>query len=306
MQLARFKDNPILSPSKKWWEINATFNPGATKFQGKILLLYRAIGGDGLSRFGLAESSDGVNFARSESPTLEADPENPYERLGIEDPRISKIGDTYYIVYTAASVYPAAVYESKKFAPSVSHPAPWRVRPSLITTRDFKKFERKGILLDKDTKDACLFPEKIEGYFVLMHRIYPNIYLSYSKDLKSWEREETLLGPREGFWDAERVGAGAPPIKTEQGWLVFYHGVDSRHFYSLGTLLLDLNDPNKVLDRSDEPVLYPEKNYELWGLTPNVVFCNGVVEFEGEYLIYYGAADKVIGLAKVGKGKVGS
>jgi predicted GH43/DUF377 family glycosyl hydrolase len=301
MKLTRYEGNPIISPTKNWWEINATFNAGATICDGKIVLLYRAIGGDSFSRFGLAESSDGTNFERFEDPVFEAELVNQYERLGVEDPRIVKIEDTYYITYTAPSVYEASAYRTKKFAPSLNHPAPWRVRPSLVTTQDFKKFERKGILLEKDTKNTSLFPEKINGRFCLLHRVYPQMYIIFSSDLKNWQDEAVLISPRDGFWDSERVGAGAQPIKTSKGWLLFYHGTDENHIYRLGILLLDLNDPTKVIYRSPEPILEPVEVYERVGLTPNVVFTCGAVEKDGKYFVYYGAADKVIGVATIGK-----
>lgn len=304
MKLSRFEVNPILSPSKNWWEINATFNPAATMFGEEIYLLYRALGGDGLSRFGLAVSNDGKNFKRFLEPILEGSVENPYERLGIEDARIAKIEDTYYIVYTAASVYSSKNYQEQKFAPSLSHPAPWRVRPSLITTKDFRNFVRHGILLDKDTKDATLFPEKVDGKFALLHRVYPHVYLTFSEDLKSWENESILFSPRIDFWDSERVGAGAAPIKTDKGWLLFYHGTDKDHKYSLGVVLLDRHNPRKVIYRSAEPILSPELPYEKVGLTPNVVFTCGAVEKEDKFLIYYGAADKVICLASLDKTEI--
>lgn len=301
MKLTRYQGNPIISPSKNWWEINATFNPAAAEFEDKIILLYRAIGGDSFSRFGLAVSSDGYKFDRFEEPILEADPSNTYERLGIEDPRISKIDDTYYIVYNAPSVYPASEYKTGRFAPSLHHPAPWRVRPELMTTKDFKKFKKHGVLLERDTKDCSLFPEKINGKFVLTHRIFPSFYLIFSDNLRSWQEEMVLISPREGFWDSERVGAGAAPLKTEAGWLLFYHGVDQEHVYYIGILLLDLVDPKRILYRSEKPLLSPETDYEKVGLTPNVVFTCGAVELAGKYLVYYGAADKVTAVAEISK-----
>jgi len=301
MQLKRYEKNPIITPSKNWWEINAVFNAGATIFENKIVLLYRAIGGDSFSRFGLATSNDGWNFERYEDPAFEANLTNQYERLGVEDPRIVKIEDIYYITYTAPSVYAASVYRTKKFAPSLNHPAPWRVRPSLVTTTDFKKFDRKGIIIDNDTKNTSLFPEKINGHFCLLHRIYPQMYIVFSPDLKIWQDEAVLISPRSGSWDSERVGAGAQPIKTPKGWLLFYHGTDNNHIYRLGIMLLDLVDPTKILYRSSEPILEPEESYEKEGLTPNVVFTCGAVEKDNKYFVYYGAADKVIGLATIEK-----
>lgn len=301
MKLVRFSDNPIISPTQNWWEINATFNPAATVLNGKVALLYRAVGGDSFSRFGLAESQAGYKFDRFDEPILEADTNNPYERLGIEDPRITQIDGVCYIVYNAASVYPASEYKTKKFAPSLYHPAPWRVRPELITTTDLQNFKRHGVLLERDTKDCLLFPEKIAGKFILAHRTYPNLYLIFSQNLNSWENEVVLISPRSGHWDSERVGAGAPPLRTEFGWLMLYHGTDDKHIYRLGFLLLDLTDPTKVIYRSEEPILSPEREYEKVGLTPNVVFSCAMIELSGKYLVYYGAADKVIGVAEVSK-----
>lgn len=304
MKLTRFSKNPIISPSLNWWEVSATLNPSATIYEGKVVLLYRAIGGDSFSRFGLAVSEDGYNFQRFSDPIFEADINNPFERLGVEDPRITKIDDTYHICYTAPSVYPAQSYRTKQFAPSLSHPAPWRVRPSLITTKDFKIFERCGFLLDIDSKDSALFPEKINGRFCLLHRPYPNLYITFSDDLKSWTDQKVFIQPREGFWDCERVGVGAAPIKTEKGWLLFYHGTNQNQEYMLGILLLDYLDPTKILYRSPEPILKPEESYEKVGLTPNVVFTCGAVEKDGKYFVYYGAADKVIGLATIEKNEI--
>ncbi len=301
MLLKRYPRNPLISPSQNWWEILATFNAGATIFEDKVLLVYRAIGGDNISRFGMATSADGYNFERFEKPLFEADPDSPYERLGVEDPRITKIDEAYFICYTSASVYPASNYYSGKFAPSLSHPAPWRVRPSLITTKDFRTFQRRGILLDIDSKDALLLPEKIDGNYVLFHRPYPNIKIAISKDLEDWTDLEEIIGPRKGFWDSERVGIGSVPIKTEKGWLVFYSGASVNRLYCLGILLLDLEDPTKVLYRSQEPVLSPETDYELNGLTSNVIFTCSALEKDDQFFVYYGAADKTVALATISK-----
>ncbi len=301
MKLIRYSGNPILRPTKNWWETRAVFNAGANIFENKIVLLYRAIGGDSFSRFGLAKSIDGVSFERFEDPVFEAELSNQYERLGVEDPRITKIEDTYYIVYTAPSVYEAKAYKTGNFAPSLSHSAPWRIRPSLITTKDFKTFKREGILLEKEAKDAALFPEKIAGEYDLLYRVYPNISITFSKDLKTWLGDKVIVSPREGFWDDERVGAGTQPIKTEKGWLLFYHGVNKSHVYQIGILLLDLKDPTKILYRSSQPALEPQESYEKEGDTVNVVFTCGAVEKDGQYFVYYGGADKVIGLATINK-----
>ncbi|OGY24700.1 MAG: hypothetical protein A2Y57_00495 [Candidatus Woykebacteria bacterium RBG_13_40_7b] len=301
MKLTRYEGNPIITPTKNWWEEYLVFNPGATIYQDKVCLLYRAQGRDKISRFGLAVSSDGFNFERFSEPVFEGDEENKFERLGVEDARITKIGDTYYILYTAASVYPVKEAE-KSAAPSLSSKVPWRIRSTVVKTKDFKTFERVGIILpDLDTKDLALFPEKINGKYYMFHRIYPQMYLASSDDLKNWQDLGIVARTREGMWDSERVGAGPPPIKTSLGWLEFYHGVDQNKIYRLGVMLLDLEDPTKIIYRSPEPIFEPEEAYEKEGYVPNVVFTCGAVEKEGKYFIYYGAADKVIGVATVDK-----
>lgn len=300
MQLTRVGQNPILTPTENWWETTNVFNAGANLYQDKVVLLYRAKGNDYLSRFGLALSRDGVNFERFPNPIFEGSSLNPYERLGVEDPRITKIDDEYLIFYTGASVYPTAELE-KSQAPSLSKKAPWRIRTFLTKTKDFQTFSHGEIELHFDSKDSALFPEKIGERYALLHRIYPDMYLSYSNDLKHWHDHTKILAPRQGNWDSERVGAGPPPFKTPKGWLHFYHGVDANHIYRLGILLHDLNNPAKVIYQSDKPILVPEEEWEKQGYVPNVVFACGAVEMGGHYLIYYGGADRVVGLASVRK-----
>lgn len=302
--LVRFPKNPILEPGENWWETRAVYNAGAVMFGDKTLLLYRAQGNDWVSRFGLAESVDGFHFKRiSNLPVLEPDPHDQYERLGIEDPRISKVEDSYLITYTAASVYPATFAE--KLIPNKSlfkTGVPWRIRIGLAQTLDFRNFEKLGLLFPElDAKDSVLFPEKIEGQFVLIFRILPNMVVSFSKNLANWSSPEFLLSPRYASWDSEKIGAGAPPLKTKKGWLLFYHGVDRDRTYHLGALLLDLNNPKIILARSKKPLLSPKIRYEKKGLVPNVVFTCGAIEEEDRYIVYYGAADKVICAATIDK-----
>lgn len=301
MKLVRFPGNPILTPSDNWWESRQVFNPGAAVFEDKIVLLYRAIGGDNVSRFGLATSSDGFVFKRFAEPVFEASLDNPYERLGVEDARIIKIGTEYLITYTGTSLYPATEMKAEG---GWQRQAPWRVRTFLTKTTDFKTFSPEKLELDFDTKDAVLFPEKFSKGFALLHRIYPDIYLTYSYDLKSWPVGQKILEPRKGYWDSERVGAGPAPFRTERGWLHFYHGVDRFDSYCIGVLLHDLKDPTKILYRSPKPLLRPELPWEKQGSFPNVVFSAGAVEKDGEYFVYYGAADKVVGVATIAKKKL--
>ncbi len=307
MKLERYASNPILTKSSNWWEGRAVLNPGATVYQERVYLLYRAQGRDGISRLGLATSLDGFNFERFPKPIFEGDENNRFERLGVEDARITKIGDHYYICYTAASVYPLSEADEAPLLvalpTALSHIVPpYRVRATIVKTNDFKSFERVCIALpDTDTKDLAIFPERIDGKYFMLHRVYPHIYLACSDDLRHWEDLGILAKTRDESWDSERIGAGAPPIRTSIGWLLFYHGTDRTFTYRLGTMLLDLKDPMRILYRSDEPVLEPEESYEKEGHVKNVVFTCGVVERDGRYLVYYGAADKAIGVATIEK-----
>lgn len=293
MELERYEGNPVLSPTEKWWESRAVFNCAAARLDGSVHVLYRAIGEDGVSRLGYACSRNGLDVVeRGETPAYESAGDE-LERLGVEDPRITRIEDAYYVTYTGASAYPCG--ESR---PNLFRPVPWRCRVGLLSTRDFKTFQRHGCILpDMDNKDAVLFPEKIGGKYVMLHRIFPNIWIAYSEDLRTWHDHKLVMRVQPGAWDCDRIGAGAPPIKTEYGWLNFYHGVDHRRTYRLGILLLDLNDPSKAVGRSAEPVLSPEMDYERLGLVMNVVFTCGAVEMDDRYYVYYGGADKVIGVA---------
>ncbi len=297
VKAVRLAENPILKPTGDWWQTLGVFNPGATIFQDKILLLYRAQGNDHISRFGLALSDDVINFTSQKEPVFEGSISNPYERLGVEDPRIIKVGDEYLIIFTGVSVYSGK--EKNKL--TWQRKAPWRVRTFLTKTKDFANFSNEEMILDFDTRDAVLFPEKIEDQFVLLHRVFPDMYISFSRDLTKWEVGKKILEPRAGFWDSERIGSGSPPFKTKLGWVHFYHGVDDKANYQLGVLVHNLNNPEKIIYRSEEPILKPEKVWEKEGTFPNVIFSCGAVEKDGKYLIYYGGADKVIGVAGVDK-----
>lgn len=299
MQLKRYRQNPILMPTKQPWENKWVFNCGVTEFEGRILLLYRAQGDDNISRFGIAFSEDGYNISeRRPDPIFMPDPDNEYEVLGVEDPRISKMGENYYITYTAASLYP----ELDRNADTHSHGhKPWRVRVSLAHTHDFKSFSRHGVVIAHiDSKDAALFPEKINDQFVLIHRVFPDIRLAIADNLQNFKERGPVLSPRRKSWDTERVGIGSQPIKTPFGWLAVYHGASShRNEYSLGLVLFDLDDPAVVIGRSLHPILEPETKYERIGQIPNVVFSCGAIVWENELLVYYGAADQVIGVASI-------
>jgi len=282
MRLKRYEENPILMPIKKnRWESKDVFNAGAAYFDGMVHLLYPAMGEDGVSRLGYAASKDGFGIeTRLSSPVFEPEPGNKFETFGCEDPRITRIGDKFYVLYTAYSQI--------------------GTRVSLASTKNFRQYKRYGVVLpDMNNKDAALFPEKIRGKYVMLHRIEPNIWIAYSDNLASWVGHRVVMKTRKGRWDCWKIGAGAPPIKTSRGWLLFYHGVDENKIYRLGVALFDLKDPSVLLVRYDKPILEPEKDYELHGKVPNVVFTCGAVEKDDLSYVYYGGADRVIGVATI-------
>jgi beta-1,2-mannobiose phosphorylase / 1,2-beta-oligomannan phosphorylase len=236
-----------------------------------------------ISHMRLARSTDGVNFTIDAKPFLF--PNTKYEAFGIEDPRVTKFGNKYYINYSAVS--------------------PLGITTALAVTEDFIKVERKGIIFEPDNRDVCLFPEKVNGKYLAIHRPaqryigMPEMWLAKSDNLIYWGDHEHFLGSSSDKWDCLKIGGGAPVIKTEKGWLNIYHGVDETQRYCLGAILLDLNDPMKVIAKSKTPLLQPETEYELYGFYGNVIFTCGAL-LEGDLLrIYYGASDEVIGLAEI-------
>lgn len=240
-----------------------------------------------VSHLRLARSRDGRHFDVERHPVLA--PDRAYETYGIEDPRITHLADGRFIIsFSAVSEHGVCV--------------------ELAETPDFANFRRLGIVLPPENRNAAVFPEKIGGRYVMMHR--PNsepfgssgIWLAFSDDLVHWGDHRFLAGARRGHWDSARIGAGAPPLKTRHGWLAIYHGAAlESNAYCLGALLLDLHDPTRVLARSREPLLLPWAPYETQGFYPNVVFACGVIYHSNDrLLIYYGAADHVIALAEMG------
>ncbi len=287
LRLERHPLNPVLAPiPEHLWEDKFVFNCAVVNDDGLFHLLYRAQGADMVSRIGYAVSSDGIHFNRLEKPVFS--PASRDELYGVEDPRITKIGDRYYMTYTAYS--------------------PKGPRVALASTKNFITWERYGIVIkdEVNNKDAALFPEKINGKYVMIHRFEPDIWYAYSDDLINWGNYVDVVGPREGYWDNLKVGIGAPPIKTPYGWLLLYHGVEDgpRPIYRLGFMLLDLNNPTKVLKRSEEPILEPQEEWEVFGGVPNVVFSDAMVEYKGKYYVYYGASDNYIALATIDVEKV--
>lgn len=286
----RYEGNPILKPSQNPWESMAVLNAAAIKVDGEYRLIYRAINDKNISSLGYAVSKDGINFTRFSEPLLQAEENNEYEAIGIEDPRITLFEGEYCILYTSASLY-----KDDRPLPTWSNDKPWRIRVSLKKTRDFKKFERVGIILpDIDTKDAVLFPKRIGDKITILHREYPNICICSGDSWNNLSGNKIVATPRVGMWDCSRIGAGGPPIKTKDGWLMIYHGVDEQRVYRQGAMLLDLNDPSQVIARSGEPFIEPTEEYEKNGVVNNVVFSCGAVLEDDNLIVYYGGADKVI------------
>jgi beta-1,2-mannobiose phosphorylase / 1,2-beta-oligomannan phosphorylase len=298
--------NPIIAPTSHWWEERAVFNPGAAVHDGRIALVYRAVGADGLSRFGLAWSDDGERLSeRGSLPWYEGALTDPEARLGVEDPRITQLDGTYYLTYCKASVEPASTPRP------TWETAPFRIRSGVGVTADFSHMEECGAILDGcNTKDAVLFPERIGGRYAALVREYPAIQFVTSLDLKSWSQPRPVLAPISGGWEAERIGAGPPPMLTRWGWLLLYHGNEYLHtsgnkrLYRMGLAVLDRADPTHVLYRSPQPIFSPEAPYEMEGPVGNVVFGTGLVQLGERLFLYYGAGDGVIGVAWIDRSEL--
>ena len=325
----RFAENPLLSPadlqpSTSGLEIACLLNPGVFRYDGKIWLIVRVAerppqqdgtisfpvlkpeggmevvklpaddpdldasdprvinfrGADyltTLSHLRLLSSKDGVHFKEeAHHPPLWG--QGRYETFGIEDCRVSQLGDQYYLTFTSVSPNGVAV--------------------GLRTTRDWQHFEQHGLIFPPHNKDCAIFEQQLNGLYYAFHRpssvdIGGNyIWLASSSDGIHWGKHQLLARTRSGYWDSQRVGAGAAPIRTDKGWLAIYHGADAKCRYCLGALLLDLADPSKVIGRSEHPIMEPTAPYETTGFFGHVVFTNGHIVDGDQLTIYYGAADE--------------
>lgn len=232
-----------------------------------------------LSHLRLLCSDDDIHFYEPDGETILTG-QGYLEQFGIEDCRVSKIDDTYHLTYTAVSENGVGV--------------------GLRTTTDWKSFEAKGMIFPPHNKDCAFFEELINGKYYALHRpsskeIGGNyIWISESPDGLHWGNHQCIIKTRPGLWDSARVGAGAAPIKTEQGWLEIYHGANAEHQYCLGAFLMDINDPSKVISRTVKPIMVPTEEYELTGFFGHVVFTNGHIINGDELTIYYGAADEFV------------
>lgn len=334
LRVERYSENPLITPadvppSREDFEVMCAFNAGVAKYGDEIILMLRvaerAIGDEEVARvpvlrcrpgsdaslevcefrrsdptcdfkdprviispdgtflttishLRIARSKDGRNFVVEPKPALF--PDRPSETYGIEDPRITEIDGTYYIQYKCVS--------------------PEGICSGLATTKDFVTFEKKGIIFCPENLDVCIFPERVNGRYVALHRPVPrffgapNMWVAYSPDLISWGDHHFLMGVQADSWDSGRIGGGAIPIKTKHGWLEIYHGATPDDHYCLGAVLLDLDEPHKIIARGREPIVVPEAPYETTGFVPNVVFTCGALAEGDRVSIYYGAADTVM------------
>jgi predicted GH43/DUF377 family glycosyl hydrolase len=288
----RHKLNPILTADDWPYPVHTVFNPAATLLpDGTTLLLCRVEDRRGISHLCAARSANGIDeWQIDPQPTFLPNPANYQEEVwGIEDPRITYLPelDKYVIVYTAFT----------RDGPGVA----------LAFTKDFKSFERSGLIMPPEDKDAALLPHRIGKYWALIHRpvsaFRANMWISYSDDLHHWGSHKLMMEARRGaWWDANKIGLSPPPIETEQGWLVIYHGVRNTaagSLYRLGLALFDLETPEKCIQRGDEWIFGPKEPYELFGDVGYVTFpCGYTIAEDGDTVrLYYGAADSCIALA---------
>ncbi|MFD1179100.1 glycoside hydrolase family 130 protein [Paenibacillus puldeungensis] len=236
-----------------------------------------------ISHLRVARSRDGQRFVIDEKPSIL--PEGELESWGIEDPRITQMGDRYHITYSAISERGVAV--------------------GWITTEDFSTFTREGLILAPTNKDAAIFPEAIGGKYYMLHRPVPEgigkpeIWIAESPDLRHWGNHRFLMGLREGHWDDTRMGAGCVPIKTEEGWLLLYHGADQSQRYCMGAALLSLEEPDRVIARMEGPLIVPEAEYETSGFFHSVIFACGAIVSGDQVIMYYGASDDSVASVSV-------
>jgi beta-1,2-mannobiose phosphorylase / 1,2-beta-oligomannan phosphorylase len=285
MKLKRHPANPLLLPDPaSAWESYNVFNPSVIHHNGLFHMHYRAQGLDWISRIGYAVSADGVHWNRLREPVLE--PQGELEARGVEDPRVTAIDGGFVMAYTA---YGASTVGG------------FNITPMFARSQNLVDWERLGPLVrGEDNKDHLLFPRRVNGRYLALHRRPPQVWLAESDDLHDWpaERMRPIFGPRpDSDWDNNRVGSNGVPIETDAGWLMLYHGYDPAHVYRFGVCLLDRDDPSRVLHRARDPIFEPEELWELRGDVPNVVFSCANPVVNGQVYVYYGGADHVIGLA---------
>jgi predicted GH43/DUF377 family glycosyl hydrolase len=291
--LKRYEKNPILTKEDVPYQVATVHNAGVTKCNGKYIMIFRSHLNNGRSILGLAESDDGFSFDVAKEPFMTPACKGifkEYEEYGLEDPRITFIDGEYLITYSAYSRH--------------------GVRIGLAKTKDFKEVERVSLITEADYRNVVIFPERFKGLYARLDRPHSeisqwSIWISYSPDLRFWGEAKLIMRPVQYHWDEMKIGPGAPPIKTDKGWLSIYHGVFSTmdgSVYRLGVALHDLKDPSKIVGVGDNWILQPEEAYEITGYVHNVVFtCGAVPEADGTVKIYWGGADSVmcVGTARI-------
>ena len=282
----RYPYNPILTKGEIPYAVETVHNAAVVKHDGEYIMLFRSHLRTGRSIIGLARSRDGFRFTADPQPFLTPAQEGPfaaYEEFGVEDPRVTRLEDGYLITYSAYSRC--------------------GVRIALARTKDFTSVQRVSLITQADHRNVVLFPEKFEGLYARLDRPHSelspwSIWISYSPDLCFWGRSELLIKPVPYHWDEMKIGPGAPPFKTEWGWLSIYHGVFRTMdgaIYRLGVALHDLQNPAKVIGVGDSWILQPEDPWETTGYVHNVVFtCGAIPEPDGTVKIYWGGADNVM------------
>ena len=280
LELVRHPRSPLMYPNPLHrWEAMNVFNCAVIQHNGLFHMHYRAQGVDFVSTIGYAVSADGLVWNRLENPVLT--PHNGREDYrGVEDPRVTPLDGRFYLCYTA--------YGANGNYPMIA------VSDNLITWEDVAPLETT------ENKDHVLFPEKINGRYAILHRRRPHIWIAYSEDLVHWTDHTIIMSPRddgEDAWDSKSIGANGVPVKTEHGWLLFYHGYGEEHIYRHSIALLDLNDPSKVLTRPKSYIMEPTETWEIRGDVPNVVFSCANIVVGDELWFYYAGADRLIGLA---------
>jgi predicted GH43/DUF377 family glycosyl hydrolase len=323
MKLQRYAGNPILRPNpQNAWEALVTTNPGAwyDADAGQVILIYRAAGNDYLHRIslGLATSTNGYDFVRaSDRPFFTTSEEGHWDAGSVEDARVVKFDDWYFITYAAVPVLPGQYWLNAggRFQLPEQSPAfpiglreNW-TRTGLLLTKDFQTVYRAGYLTDPtvDDRDVIIFPEKVNNQFVTLHRPMqwcgssfpcrePSIWIAFSDDLLA-HKELRLLAQPEREWEASKVGGAAPPLRTPDGWLTLYHAVGADNRYRVGAMLLDLYEPTCILARTPEPIYEPQAPYEMEGIYKGITFPCGNVIIDGTLFVYYGGADQYCGVA---------
>lgn len=283
---------PILAPQGAGFEAAGVFNPAVVKDGGRYVMLYRAQDAKKTSRLGLATSRDGIHFVREADPVLA--PEADYERKGgVEDPRLVKIGATFYLTYTA--------YDGKD------------AQLALATSTDLRRWQRRAVIMPANrgrwnvhwTKSGAILDERVNGRYWMYYmadaaNAYDQTGVAWSEDLMSWTEalDAPILPRRPGMFDSRVVEPGPPPVITPDGILLVYNGADDALVYRTGWALFDGKDPTRVLARSDTPIFEPRQPWEISGQVPSVVFVEGLVREGRRWLFYYGGADTRVGVAE--------